>query len=178
MRCTLIRHEKTHDEENKPKEKNRRHDHSVPREHVCTTCGKAYLTTATLKEHERTHTEEFPYKCGSPGCGAKFKSRREVADHQVADHDNPLPFGPCPECGRFFRRSCELETHVNKHLGVKPHKCDICSGGYISKEMLRKHRLVVHNMIEDREVLPDKECTECGKKFHFAAKLEQHMKSL
>ena len=55
------------------------------------------------------------------------------------DVTNPKSFS-CPICFTTFTQECHLNVHiVAVHVGLKPHKCQICSEAYIRKSELEKH---------------------------------------
>jgi len=66
LRCTLTRHEKTHDK---------------IRPHVCQFCGFSFSTTWNLKAHIRQHTGEKPYQCSK--CGQTFTHNVVRKSHET-----------------------------------------------------------------------------------------------
>jgi hypothetical protein len=49
--------------------------------------GKAFTYKESLRQHERKHTGELPYKCEEDGCGKAFRS---MARHRVSHVDDRL----------------------------------------------------------------------------------------
>ncbi|KAI8086858.1 uncharacterized protein B0P05DRAFT_532670, partial [Gilbertella persicaria] len=64
-----------------------------PSQLQCTICSKTFSRPYNLKSHQRTHTNERPYRCTHP------------------------------DCGWTFARPHDLKRHELLHSGVKPHTC-------------------------------------------------------
>ena len=94
----------------------RKHEYFHSTKYQCTFCGKKCGQKEHLKNHERTHTGERPFKC---------------------QHDG---------CGKSFNRKCNLVKHQRTHTGEKPFECDIkfCHKKYTTAANLRKHKINVH----------------------------------
>ena len=73
----------------------------------CVTCGRNFTAYRALREHERTHTGEQPFKCGD--CGRVFNAMRNLIRHWRI-HTGNKPF-KCVTCGREFREKRHLKRH-------------------------------------------------------------------
>ena len=50
------------------------------------------------------------------------------------------PFLVCKYCGKVFRKAgYNYQTHLNRHLGVKPFKCSRCEKNFVTKAGLQTH---------------------------------------
>ncbi|NWR02449.1 ZN316 protein, partial [Paradoxornis webbianus] len=59
----------------------------------CERCPKRFQTKFHLLEHQRTHTDERPFRC--PDCGMGFKLKSHLVVHRRL-HTGERPY----ECGR------------------------------------------------------------------------------
>ena len=129
----------------------------------CEVCGKGFVSTQTLKDHNNIHTGEKPYKCEL--CTACFASRGTQVMHQRRHLGVPRRKKPqkCTECGVTFTN---LQQHIDSvHLAEKQ-ICPQC-GKEFKKHSLRGHMKTEH----------DKEpCTVCGKLFG-AKRMKKHIHS-
>ncbi|XP_017270249.1 zinc finger protein 615-like [Kryptolebias marmoratus] len=142
----LKQHERLHDgpsnfckvcEKNFSKNGIKRHMqmHKGERNYLCTTCGKAFLSSGELLLHNRTHTGELPYTCVH--CGKGFSCKGHLIVH-TRSHTGDRPY-LCTECPKHFITLNCLKRHMLSHTGVKPFKCSQCDKDFSQLGNMKRH---------------------------------------
>ncbi|VDI33041.1 Hypothetical predicted protein [Mytilus galloprovincialis] len=146
------------------------HASSIPKKFLCSSCGKSFKSKYGLTLHDKTiHKKEFKFTCNV--CGKGFGTLYNFNGH-MSSHNNLLR-EKCDQCDASFQYWKSLLKHKkarHRTLEEDPKfECDICHVIYGSKDGLREHTHVVHN-------LKRKTCEYCGKEFKWRSSLAYHLK--
>ncbi|XP_043951189.2 zinc finger protein 629 isoform X2 [Drosophila biarmipes] len=82
--------------------------------HICEQCGKSFVRRALLTRHKRIHGNEEYRKYSCDFCDHRFYTKENMVDHTQRRHGNKTLLR-CRKCGRIFRSSSTLSTHLKKH---------------------------------------------------------------
>lgn len=87
----------------------------------------------------------------------------------------------CPTCGKSYKAVANLRSHMNRHTGEKPFKCGECNFVTSSSNSLDGHARIhlrqrgLERTVNDTPLTH--ECDVCGRKYHSATYLRQHVRS-
>ncbi|XP_061660480.1 zinc finger protein ZFP2-like [Syngnathoides biaculeatus] len=155
---------------------------------VCDVCGQVMKNKSSLARHSFIHTGQKPFAC--PLCDLRFNRRDNLSHHVSRLHPGgvarrerrrPAQTWLCDVCGKTFRCRSALKTHEVIHLGVKPHRCDLCPKAYMRTNDLEHHKTTVHGDGDGEDDARRRSgsllCHFCGKELKFRSQLAAHLQT-
>ena len=98
----------------------------------------------------------------------KTKRRHEEIYNSTPENIiNETPNFDCKVCGKQFKKSCNLQTHLRIHEGENPYVYDVFGKGFQESDIFQEQ-------IDVDDSLKLFQCSVCGKKFQFPNNLIVH----
>ncbi|XP_076242363.1 uncharacterized protein LOC143184195 isoform X2 [Calliopsis andreniformis] len=113
-------------------------------------------TKVPIKSRKVPKCNLKPLKYSCSTCGKKWKTSAELKTH-IKTHSTLRPY-MCEKCGQVYKHKHALEIHVGMHNGVNPFQCSFCNKCFTQKGALMRH-LPIHT-----GEMPY-QCELCGKRF-------------
>lgn len=136
--------------------------------YACSQCEKSFNTVHGLEVHvRRSHAGILrPHRCDI--CNKTFGHKISLEQHKETIHSSLRSFN-CAECGKSFKRSSTLSTHMLIHSNTRPYSCIYCGKRFHQKSDMKKHTYI-HTGERPYQ------CGACNKSFSQSSNLITHMR--
>lgn len=163
-----------HKEMNHPKEKRERRSNDDTKnwgdvgQYQCELCNKTFISKSKIRKHMDVHKNKDRPKRLCTICGLELCSTYNLNNHIRTVHGRERKFH-CTLCDRRFSHSHHLKTHMNRHEGIRPFKCEQCVKSFFDKTTLREHIKSVHLNLKAYA------CRICSRTFNRSGNMRAHM---
>jgi len=88
----------------------------------CNSCPKTFKSSSHLRDHEITHTGNYPFKCET--CKKGFIREKQLTNHKCSNREDKTKQFKCEECSKAYASKQSLRDHkcasaVEDKLSIK-----------------------------------------------------------
>lgn len=113
---------------------------------ACAQCDRRFVSAAMLNMHIKWKHSDGPCRF----CQRHFNSATARKVHEEHSHLKHLPL-MCGQCQLRVATPSQLRVHRRLHDKLSPHACTQCSASFVSRGLLKKHRVAEHQEQEIKE---------------------------
>ena len=123
--------------------------------HDCKICGKVFMTSSSLGNHEEIHQKNLVCRMCQKICRSSKQMESHLKSHGVLGKSQKLEEN-CPTCHQVRPCQCSHLQSPKNRIKTTSFKCKKCESVYGNKSELVRHQRTEHNMYKNLG-------TNCGK---------------
>ncbi|XP_053379198.1 uncharacterized protein LOC128548435 [Mercenaria mercenaria] len=109
------------------------------RQFECDVCFKKFGTKGVMQQHRAIHFDNKPYLCDL--CGFSTKHQSHLISHRKI-HTGDVKRCTFPNCNYSTPKSAHMTQHMNSHLNIRNHICQVCGKSFVVRGKLLRHERI------------------------------------